>query len=247
METYDCELLLVACGALERIEWAVVSDLSLPLAVEVVGHHVDKVEVFGNLWDIVASSDGFETSGDSGTQQETRLTRTLRLAFERHSQFLQEVHIRGTVVRTPAKKSVLNRRRFYVARAKDIELPGVFPINIETAEFVFSQEVDGLVYELVHSEDVGGEFFEGGGTKGPSSDRQHNLQRGVLLPQGDDSLVHVAVLVFGHGQFVVLERRERVDDVRAQRRVDVVRSEATGARAFLRPARHVAEHLRRTS
>lgn len=41
--TYHSEFLLVAGGTLKREERAVVSDLALPLAVEIVGHYVDEV------------------------------------------------------------------------------------------------------------------------------------------------------------------------------------------------------------
>lgn len=54
VDTYDGEFLLVGGGALQRVERTVMSHLTLPLAVEVVRHHVDEVQVLGDLGNIVS-------------------------------------------------------------------------------------------------------------------------------------------------------------------------------------------------
>lgn len=58
--------LAVAAGGVER---RVVAGLALPLTVEVVGHHVDKVQVGGHGGDVVAALDVVWAHGDGGGQE----------------------------------------------------------------------------------------------------------------------------------------------------------------------------------
>jgi hypothetical protein len=58
-------------------------------------------------------------------------------------------------------------------------LPWVLPVDVQSVEFVLPEELDGFIDELVHSEDVAGQLFEGGGSEGPSSDRQQDLNQAV--------------------------------------------------------------------
>lgn len=52
--TYHSKFLLVACSTLKREERTVVSDLALPLTMEIVRHHVNEVlENRGNKFEIV--------------------------------------------------------------------------------------------------------------------------------------------------------------------------------------------------
>jgi len=53
--TYNSQLLLVACGTLQWIQWTIVPHLSLPLSMEVIGHHIDKIQVLGNLRNIITA------------------------------------------------------------------------------------------------------------------------------------------------------------------------------------------------
>lgn len=55
IKTYNCEFLLIGGGALERIERRVVSNLSFPLAVEVICHDVDHVQVLGDFRYIISA------------------------------------------------------------------------------------------------------------------------------------------------------------------------------------------------
>lgn len=52
------------------------------------------------------------------------------------------------------------------------KIPRIFPVNIQSVEFIFSQEIDSLVDELIHPECITGKFFEGCRTECPSSDRK---------------------------------------------------------------------------
>lgn len=88
----------------QRFQRTVVSDLSLPLPVEVVGHHVDKVQVLGNLRHVIACRDGFKTRRHSSCQQETRFAGRLGLAFESLAQFLEQIHVGGAVIGTSVDK-----------------------------------------------------------------------------------------------------------------------------------------------
>lgn len=60
LSTYHSKFLLVAGGTFKREEGTVVSDLSFPLSVEVVRHHVDEVleqnaSIINNQADMVFS------------------------------------------------------------------------------------------------------------------------------------------------------------------------------------------------
>lgn len=53
---------------------------------------------------------------------------------------------------------------FAISSLKDIsfsgDLPGVFPVNIQSVELVISQEIDCFIDKLIHSEYIAGEFSE---------------------------------------------------------------------------------------
>lgn len=53
--TYHSEFLLVGGRRLEGQERSVVSNLVLPLTVEVVAHDVDEVQVLADLWDVITA------------------------------------------------------------------------------------------------------------------------------------------------------------------------------------------------
>ena len=55
--THHCELPLVTGGRFQRIERTVVADLTFPVAVEVVGHHVEEIHVFHYFGDVISEEE----------------------------------------------------------------------------------------------------------------------------------------------------------------------------------------------
>ena len=72
-------------------ERSVVTHRVLPLAVEIVGHHVDKVQVAGHGRHVVAAVDVVRPDGHSRRQQQTRPFRFLRFRFEGFAQFYPNI------------------------------------------------------------------------------------------------------------------------------------------------------------
>lgn len=64
------------------------SYLAFPLAVEIVSHDVDVVQVLGDLWHVVARGNSLERRRDSGRQDQPGLVRRLCFALEGCSQLL---------------------------------------------------------------------------------------------------------------------------------------------------------------
>uniref|UniRef100_A0A182JA18 Uncharacterized protein n=1 Tax=Anopheles atroparvus TaxID=41427 RepID=A0A182JA18_ANOAO len=128
----DGQLLLVVGGRVEREQRRIVADLALPLAVEVVRHHVDEVEVLGDLRHVVPGSDGLEGGGHGSGQQEARLSGRLRFALERDAQLTQQIDVGLAIVGT--------------AR--------ILPVDVEPVKLIVAQELDRLVHELIHAEHV---------------------------------------------------------------------------------------------
>lgn len=60
--------------------------LAFPLAVEVVGHHVDKVQVGSHGGDIVAALDVVGPDGDGGGEEQAGLLDFLGFGFEGFAQ-----------------------------------------------------------------------------------------------------------------------------------------------------------------
>uniref|UniRef100_A0A182Q6U0 Uncharacterized protein n=1 Tax=Anopheles farauti TaxID=69004 RepID=A0A182Q6U0_9DIPT len=211
------QLLLVVGGRIKREQWRVVSDLTFPLAVEIVRHDVDEVEIFGDLRHIVTGGDRFERGGNGGRQQETWLSGRFRFTLERNAQLTQQIDVRLTIVGTS----------------------WILPIDVEPIELILAQELDRFVHELVHAEHVRRELLERGGTERPATDGEQDLQVGVLFAQRDHLIVHIRIVFVRLRQLVVLERGKGVDDVRAEGGIDVLRFELAGTRALHRPARQV--------
>uniref|UniRef100_A0A182WBE4 Uncharacterized protein n=1 Tax=Anopheles minimus TaxID=112268 RepID=A0A182WBE4_9DIPT len=63
------QLLLIVGGRIQREERRIVSDLTFPLSVEIVRHHVDKVEVLRNLRYIVPGRDRFKRGRNCSGEQ----------------------------------------------------------------------------------------------------------------------------------------------------------------------------------
>lgn len=78
--SYHSEFLLVARSALQGEQRRVVPHGPLPLAVEVVGHDVDEVQVLGDLRYVVAGRDGLEGGWYGRREEQTRLAAALGLA-----------------------------------------------------------------------------------------------------------------------------------------------------------------------
>jgi hypothetical protein len=72
------------------VEGRVVSSLLLPLAVEVVGHQVDEVEVLADAGHVVAVADVVGADGHRGRQEQPLAVGLLRLVLEGLAQLLDE-------------------------------------------------------------------------------------------------------------------------------------------------------------
>lgn len=82
--------------------------------------------------------------------------------------------------------------------------------------------------------------------RGELTDGKEDLETGVLLLEVDDSLVETFLPILGvvrsveGGQLMLFHPPEREDDVRAERRVDVLRNKLSIALTVLRPVGEVA-------
>ena len=54
--------------------------------------------------------------------------------------------------------SQTNRKIQFLIR--NMILPWILPIDVQTIEFVFSEKIDGFVNEIVHAEGIARKFFE---------------------------------------------------------------------------------------
>jgi hypothetical protein len=95
-------------------------------------------------------------------------------------------------IRGRAKKQKKKKKQIDV-------IPGILPINVQSVEIVGTKKLGRVVDELVHAEDVGGEFLERTGSDGPTADGQDDFQVRVLFSKALNSCVNVQLITFdGH-------------------------------------------------
>ena len=129
------------------VERGVVTGLSLPFAVEVVGHDVDEVQVGRHGWYVVAALDVVRSHRNGRRQQQSRRFQFLRLGVERFAQLLQQRHEIGLVGR-PFR---------------------ILPVEIQAVEAVLAQERDGAEHERLTGVARSGHLLELGRTERPTT------------------------------------------------------------------------------
>lgn len=105
LKTYDSESSLVRGGSFQREEGAVVSHLTFPMTVEIVGHDVEKVDVLDHFGNIVTGSNGFRAGRDGSRQQETWQFVGNGFSLKGQTQFFDQIEEGRPVIRTSANFS----------------------------------------------------------------------------------------------------------------------------------------------
>lgn len=105
LKTYDSESSLVRGGGFQREEGAVVSHLTFPMTVEIVGHDVEKVDVLDHFGNIVTGSNGFRAGRDGSRQQETWQFVGNGFSLKGQTKFFDQIEEGRPVIRTSANFS----------------------------------------------------------------------------------------------------------------------------------------------
>lgn len=119
----------------------------------------------------------------------------------------------------------------------------ILPVHVHAVEFVLAQKLDGLVHELVHAEHVRRQLLERRRAERPAADGQQNLNVRIVVANLDEFVVVLRIVVVRLGELVIFERGKRVNEMRAEFRVNVAGLEFASARPLGRPAGQVAEDL----
>lgn len=241
--THDVELLLdfrYVFGG--WVEGGVDAGGFVPNAVQVVGHHVDEVQVLGQHGDVVGEGHGEFRSGDGGREEESVLVELV-------SQFFEEL---GVVLLKNAFERWHVGRSFgtYYVGWLTATLVGVFPVEIEAVETVFHDEFCRVFDELRPGGVVRDHVAVLGRAFVPSADGDEGFDLRVAVFQSDEPLERplapVLLQVVPSVQDVHLavfpEADEGVNQVSAQRRIDLLDVELPRHGSINGPTSVVAHH-----
>ena len=106
------------------LQWSVVSSLLVPLAVVVVAHHVDVVQVLVHLGDVVGRVDGASRGSDGGGEHQVLRSEDLVEVLDQQDEVL-------------------------LVLGHSASLARVLPVKVQTVEVVSPDEAEGAGRELV--------------------------------------------------------------------------------------------------
>lgn len=232
---YDVQFgVVIVFGSLfERVQRRVMIYGRFECAVIIVRQQIEPVKVLVQLRYVVTFLDVLCARRNGHRQQQARPSGLGRLALEFLSQLLHEL---GVII--------------FISGLPAVPIRRILPIQIHSIKVILSQEFDNIFDEIAAPAIVRHHRREPRRAFVPSADREHNLQLLIVRLQAGEFGVapFLDILVFIERLQVIVfgETAECVDQMRAQVRVDVLRTEFRRARTVDAPVCVIANDARLT-